>query len=116
MSPDRWRRVRIALYGLAFVLGLIVPVGGGAEFRTMILERIQSLPGWMIVSLAGFTVLIVLTIPLMLLVVVGIQVINPMSDKTWHLHHTDRTLSISETPCHSFISLRMPGRLPGRAP
>ena len=81
MSTHDWYRIRLAIYLLAFIGGAAAPLG----YQAAVAREIQSLPGWAIVLLGAAAVAVLLTIPLLLLFVIGIQAINPFTDEEWRV-------------------------------
>lgn len=75
MRGITWFRLRIAIIAATAATVLLVPAEPYVEMRT--------LPSEMILLLAVFAVASLVTIPFLLLVVVGFQAINPFSDQEW---------------------------------
>lgn len=82
MTGNTWLKIRIGLIAFGFVSALFVP---RARF-----EELRSFPSWVLAVVAGFAVVSLALIPVMLLFVIGIQTINPFSDKEWTppTHHS----------------------------
>ena len=81
MTADTWFKIRLVLMGLAFLSGLLGPSVTADGFE-------DTLPLWLIVVICLF---VLVPIPFGILLVVGIQAANPLSDKTWNApsHHAN---------------------------
>jgi hypothetical protein len=70
-----WFKIRIVLFAIGFLLAVFLP--------TDQIDELRSSPQWILVALGVMSVLFVVITPLLILFVVGIQSINPLSDRSW---------------------------------
>ena len=75
MSGHTWLRIRLGFMALVFLAGLFVPA---EQF-----EELRSRPNRTLATVGVFKVVSLSFIPLMLLLVIGIQAVNPFSDDKW---------------------------------
>ena len=79
MAGEHWLHFRLATYLFAFAVSVATPFFVPQE----LLQSIESLPPWMLVAIFIGLLLLLAAFPLMCLFVVGIQAINPWSDRVW---------------------------------
>jgi hypothetical protein len=81
MTGEHWYRFRLATYVFAFLAAVATPFFVPREP----LDFMAAQPPWMLAELIAGAFVLMATFPLMALFVVGIQAINPWSDRVWSM-------------------------------
>jgi hypothetical protein len=70
-----WFQVRIVLFTLGFLVALAAPIEQP--------EELHSMQSWMLGIVVLILLVSLLLIPCMILIVIGVQSVNPLSDQIW---------------------------------